>query len=84
MKSYGQDTDFSICVRSDLELEDIILGQGHDTPFGKDNNFVKYYQNQTLKYGPDKDHGYACNETLTLEIRPWVMVGTHAWVMDND
>ena len=32
---------------------------------------------------PDKDFGYVCTVTLTLEIWHWLKVMTHHWVMDN-
>ena len=35
-------------------------------------------------YCPDKDYGYVCIGTLTLEIWPRFKVTTHLWVMDNN
>ena len=32
VKIYGPDTDFEVCLHSDLDLGDMTLGQGHDTP----------------------------------------------------
>ena len=31
---YGRDTNFSISVDCDIDLEDLTLGQGDDTPSG--------------------------------------------------
>ena len=38
---------FSVYVHNDLDLEDMTLGQGHDTTMGMDNNCVKYYADST-------------------------------------
>ena len=32
VKNYDPDTDFEVCVHSELDIGDITLGQGHDTP----------------------------------------------------
>ena len=37
----------SLCVHRDLDLEDMTLGQGHNTRWVMDKNNVKYNQNQT-------------------------------------
>ena len=37
-----------------------------------------------MSYGPDTDFQYMRTVTLTLEIRPWVKVMTHPWVMDSN
>ena len=35
-------------------------------------------------YCPDTDFWYACTVTSALEIRPWVKIMTHPWVMNNN
>ena len=34
---------FWLCVHCDLDLGDMTLGQGYDSPSFKDNRCVKYY-----------------------------------------
>ena len=63
------------------------LGQGHDRPLGHGQQLYEILSryNMVLRsYGPDTDFGYVFTVTLTLEIRPWVKVMTHPWVMDNN
>ena len=48
-----------------------------------DNNSVK--STMTVRsYSPNKDFGYVCTVTLTLEIQPSFNVMTHPWVIDNN
>ena len=78
---------FPVCVHCDLDLGDITLGQGHDTPLGHGQQLCEILSRSNLamrSYGPYKDFGYVCTVTLTLEIWPWVKVMTHPWVMDNN
>ena len=42
---------FGECVHCDLDLGDLTLGQGHDTPLVMDNKYVKYYQGPTWQWG---------------------------------
>ena len=37
-----------------------------------------------VSYGPDKDYGFVCSMTLSLEICHLVKVMTHPWVMGNN
>ena len=41
---------FPVCVHCDLDLGDMILSQGHDTPLGHGNNCVKLYPDWTREY----------------------------------
>ena len=62
------------------------LGQGHDTPLAHGQQLCEISRSNMAvrSYGPDTDFGYVCTVTLTLEVRPWVNVMTHPWVMDNN
>ena len=65
----------------------MILGQGHDIPFGNGQQLCEILSRSNLavsSYGPDTDFQYVCTVTLTSEIWPWVKVMTHPWVMDNN
>ena len=64
---------FWVCAHCDLDLGDITLGQGHDTPLGHEPLLCKISRfNMAMRsYGPDMDFGYMC--TVTLTIWPWVM-----------
>ena len=78
---------FPVCVHCDLDLGDMTLGQGHDTPLGHGQQLCEILSRSNLavrSYGPDTDFQYVCTVTLTLEIWPWVKVMTHPWVMDNN
>ena len=84
---------FPVCVHCDLDLGDMTLGQGHDTPFCYGQQFCELLSRSNLalkSYGPDTDfqslwpgHGFPVCLTLTLVIWPWVKVITHPWAMDN-
>ena len=78
---------FPVCVHCDLDLGDMILGQGHDTPFDHGQQLGEILSRSNLAmrfYGPDTDFMYVCTVTLALKIIPWVKVMTHLWVMDNN
>ena len=62
-------------------------------PWVMENTFAKYYPNSTSNvygnfkvesYDPDKDYGYACSVTLTMEIWPWFKIMAHTWAMNNN
>ena len=68
----------------DLDLGDMALGQGHDTPLGYGQQVCEMLSGSTVverSYDADTDFRYMC--TVTLEILPWVKVMTHPWFMDN-
>ena len=78
---------FRVCVHCDLDIRDMTLGEGHDTPLGHGRQVCEILSRSNMavrSYGPDMDFGYLCTVTLTLEIWPWVKVMTHPWVMDNN
>ena len=78
---------FPVYMHCDLDLGDMTLGQGHDTPLGHGQQLSEILSRSNLavrSYGPDTDFQYVCTVTLTLEIWPWVKVMTHPWVMDNN
>ena len=67
----------------DLDLEDMTLGQGHDTPFGNGQQLCEILSESkftVVNYGPDK----AMQCDLDLEDKTLVQVMTHPWVMDNN
>ena len=62
---------FPVCVHNDLDLGDMTLGQGHDTPLGHGQQLCEILSRSNLAvmiYGPDTDFQYVCTVTLTLEI----------------
>ena len=78
---------FQVCVHCDLDLENMTLGQSHDTPLVHGQQLCEILSRSNLaarSYGPDTDFQYVCTVTLTLEIWPWVKAITHLWVMDNN
>ena len=78
---------FWVYVYCDLEIRDISLGPGHDTPLGHGQLLCEISSRSNLavrSYGLDTDFWYVCTVTLTLEIRPWAKVMTHPWFMDNN
>ena len=77
---------FSVCVHCDLDLGDMTLGQGHDTPLDHGQQLCEILSrsNMAASYCPDTDFRYVFTVTLTLEIWPWVKVMTHPWVMNNN
>ena len=85
VRSYWPRHGFSVCVHCDLDLGDMTLAQGHDTPLGYGQQLCQISRSNTAmrSYGPDTDFPYVCTVTLTLEIRPYVKVMTQPWVMVN-
>ena len=81
---------FWLCVHCNLDLGDMTLVQGHDTPLAwtvSDGQLCETLSRSNMavrSFGPDMDIGYACTATLTLKIWPWVKVMTHPWVMNNN
>ena len=78
---------YLVCVHCDLDLRDMTLGQGHDTPLGHGQQLCEILSISNLavrSYGPDTDFEYMCTVTLTLEIWPCVKIMTHPWVMNNN
>ena len=58
-------------VHYDLDLGDITLGQGRDTPLGHGQQFCERLSSSNMavrSYGPDTDFVAMCTVTLTLEI----------------
>ena len=71
---------FTEYVHSGLDLGDMTLGQGHNTPLGHGQQLCEILSRSNLavrSYGLDTDFQYVCTVTLTLEIWPWVKVMTH-------
>ena len=84
MRSYGP-----VTVHCNLDLEDMALGQSHDTRaplcHGKQLCEILFGSNMAMRsYDPDTDFGHVCTVTLTLQIWPWVQVMTHPWVGDKN
>ena len=78
---------FPVYVHCDLDLGDMTLGQGHDTPLGHGQQLCEILSRSNLAVrsnGPDTDFHHMCTVTLTLEIWPWVKIMTHPWVIDNN
>ena len=72
--------EFLVCVHCDIDLGDMTLGQGHDTPFGHGQQLCEIISRSNFalrRYGPDTDFGYVCIVALTLEI--WPSVGSRLW-----
>ena len=66
MRIYGPDMKFGYVH---LDLGDMTLGQGHDTPLGHGQQLCEILSRSNMAvriYGLDTDFGYVC--TLTLEI----------------
>ena len=86
MRSNGQDTVFSIYAlwpwpwRYDLRSRSWHTIGTWTTIVG---NIIQI-KHGIRSYDPDKDFGYVCTVTLTLEIWPWTKVMKHHWVMDNN
>ena len=61
---------FWVCMSCDLEIRDITLGQGHDTPLCQQQLCeILSRSNLALRsYGPGMDFGNVCTVTLKLEI----------------
>ena len=61
---------FLVCVHCDHDLEDMTLGQGHDTLLGYGQQLCEILSRSNLamrSYGPDMEFGYVCTVTLTSE-----------------
>ena len=73
-------------MHCDLDIRDMTLGQGHDTPLGHGQQLCEISRSKMIvkNYDSDTDFGYVCTVTLTLKIRPWVKVMTQPWVMDSN
>ena len=55
----------------DLDLGDITLGQGHDTPLGHGRQLCEILSRSNMalwRYGTDTDVVYACTVPLALAI----------------
>ena len=81
--------EFSVYMHCDLDLGDMTLGQGHDTPLGHGTQMCEILSrsNKTVRsYGLDTDFQCVCTVTLTLTLEtwPWVKVMTHPGIMDNN
>ena len=64
-------TKFWVCVPCDLDLGDMNLAQGHDTPLNHGQQLCEILSRSNMavrSYGLDMDFGYVCTVTLTLEI----------------
>ena len=62
---------FRLCVHCDLDLGDMTLGQGQDTPLshGQQSCEILFRSNLAVSsIGPDTDIWYVCNVTLTFEV----------------
>ena len=60
---------FLVCVHYDLDLGEMTLGQGHDTPLGHGQQLCEILFRSNLvvrSNGSDKIFGYVCTMTLTL------------------
>ena len=63
---------FWVCVHCGIDLGDLTLVQGHDTPLGHGQQLCEILSRSNLalswrSYGSDTDFGYACTVTLTLD-----------------
>ena len=71
VRSYGPGHGFWVYRHCDLDLGDMTLGQGHDTPLGHGQLVCEILSRSNFvvrRYGLDTDFGYMCTMTLTLEI----------------
>ena len=73
----AQASSITLCVHCDLE--NMTVGQGHDTSLGngKQLSEILFRSNITvISYGMDKDYSYQYSSTvtLTLEIKPYFRV----------
>ena len=63
---------FWVCVHCDLDLEDMTLAQGHNTPLGHGQQLCEILSRSikaVRSWGPDTDFPCICIVTLTLESR---------------
>ena len=66
-------TRYTVCMPLVIDLGDMTLGPGHDTPlgYGKQLCAISFRSNMTVRsYGPDPDFGYLWTLVLTLQICP--------------
>ena len=71
---------FSVCMQCDLDLRDMTLVHGHDTPLGHGQQLCKILSRSNMavkSHGPNTNSEYVCTVTLTLEIWTWVTDMTH-------
>ena len=64
-------TQFWVCVHCDLDLGDMTLGQGHGTQLGHGQQLCEILSRSHLAVmsnSQDRDFGYMCTVTTTLEI----------------
>ena len=62
---------FWLCGHSDLDLGDMTLGQGNDTPLGHGQQLYEISPRSKMEvrsYGVDTDVGYVYAVTLTLDL----------------
>ena len=65
---------FRVCVHCDLDLGDMISGQGDDTPLSHGQEWCEILSRSNMavrSYSWDTDFGYKCTVTLTLEVWHW-------------
>ena len=58
-------------MQCNLDLRDITLGHGHDTPLGHGQHLCEILSRSNMvvkSYGPNTYSGYVCTVTLTFEI----------------
>ena len=82
VRIYGLDMVLGLWELCDLDLQDMTLFKGHDTPFGHGQQLCKILSgsNMTVKSNClDTHFGYVCTVTLTLEIWPWVKAMAQRW-----
>ena len=92
MRSYGPDTYFryhTVCLHCDLDLGDMTLGQGHDTPLVHGQQLCEKLSRSNMavrSYGLDMDFGcFHCDLDLgDMTFKACVKVMTHPSVMDNN
>ena len=71
--SRGPGNGLSVDVHCDLDLRDITLAQGHDTPLSHGQQqeqvceILSRFNLAVMSYCSDKVVGYVCAVTLTLE-----------------
>ena len=71
MRIHGPGHRFSVCMPCDLDIRDMTLAQGHDTPLGHGQQLCEILSRSNTamrSYGLVTDFQYVCTVTLTLEI----------------
>ena len=84
---------FLVCAPCYLDLREMTLSHGHDTPLGHGHHLCEILSRSNMAveiYGPDMDFRYVRTVTLNLEIWPWVngirsghTLCSWCWAMDN-